>query len=674
MPSTIASGSSWVSCRRSSITLAVAGLLVAATPAAAGIDDCNNNGIPDAAEIAAGLIDDCNGNGVPDPCEYAGVVLEASQAPFGGSAPLVQTFPGIDAAVSDVRLTIEARADHDAVGEFVTVKVGGTVVASLWVSGGQACPATPQVQTLIVPLATFNAAIANGALTISLEPSALVSPKECPGSSAWLDVEYVSDVSLADCNGNLVWDVCEIAADPSLDCNGNSVLDSCDLVADPGIDCDGNGLIDSCEIAADPSLDCNGNSVLDSCDLAADPGIDCDGNGLIDSCEIAADPSLDCAGFGLLNSCMLALSNTYFDYDCDGNGVLDACQINAEPSLDKNDDGILDPCQYARGDFNLDRVIDGADLSVMLSLWGTKAPPFGDLTGDGVVNGADLANLLGNWGSYQGPWGVVLEVEPEPAVITDPEWRERIVATGLPWRVQENASGIEMLLVPPGTFMMGCSPSNQYGCGGDENPVHEVTLTQAFYLGRYEVTQAQWTAVMGSNPSSFQGPSSQVPAEQVPNRPVERVSWNMIQGFEAQTGLRLPTEAEWEYACRAGTMTAFNLSPNGTNDDDLLGQLAWFNSNAASQTRPVGQKQANNLGLHDMHGNVWEWVEDWYGSGYYAQSPAVDPPGPISGSFRVLRGGSWYVNSNSCRASYRRSYGPGSDSFYFFGLRAARTP
>ena len=636
MPSTIASGSSWVSCRRSSITLAVAGLLVAATPAAAGIDDCNNNGIPDAAEIAAGLVDDCNANSVPDPCEYAGVVLEASQAPFGGSAPLVQTFPGIDAAVSDVRLTIEARADLDAVGEFVTVKVGGTVVASLWVSGGQACPATPQVQTLIVPLATFNAAIANGALTISLEPSALVSPKECPGSSAWLDVEYVSDVSLADCNGNLVWDVCEIAADPSLDCNGNSVLDSCDLVADPGIDCDGNGLIDSC--------------------------------------EIAADPSLDCAGFGLLNSCTLALSSGFFDYDCDGNGVLDACQINAEPSLDKNDDGILDPCQYARGDFNLDRVIDGADLSVMLSLWGTKAPPFGDLTGDGVVNGADLANLLGNWGSYQGPWGVVLEVEPEPAVITDPEWRERIVATGLPWRVQENASGIEMLLVPPGTFMMGCSPSNQYGCGGDENPVHEVTLTQAFYLGRYEVTQAQWTAVMGSNPSNFQGASAEVPAAQISLRPVERVSWNMIQGFEAETGLRLPTEAEWEYACRAGTMTAFNLSPNGTNDDGLLGQLAWFDSNAASQTRPVGQKQANNLGLHDMHGNVWEWVEDWYGSGYYAQSPAIDPPGPISGSDRVLRGGSWSGNSGRCRASDRSFGSPDAGYFVGLGFRAARTP
>jgi formylglycine-generating enzyme required for sulfatase activity len=225
-----------------------------------------------------------------------------------------------------------------------------------------------------------------------------------------------------------------------------------------------------------------------------------------------------------------------------------------------------------------------------------------------------------------------------------------------------------MLLVPPGTFMMGCSASNQYGCDSDENPVHEVTLTQAYYLGRYEVTQAQWTAVMGSNPSQFQGqPDS-------PSRPVEKVSWNMIQVFETATVLRLPTEAEWEYACRAGTQTAFNLAPNGTNADSQLGLLAWYSSNANSQTRPVGQKQANNLGLHDLHGNVWEWCEDWYGGGYYAESPAIDPPGPISGSSRVLRGGGWSSSSDFCRASFRYYFEPGYDFSSLFGFRAARTP
>jgi len=290
-----------------------------------------------------------------------------------------------------------------------------------------------------------------------------------------------------------------------------------------------------------------------------------------------------------------------------------------------------------------------------------------------VTTSAGSATLTAGFVYIQIDWGTVLEVLPDPEVVTDPEWRERIIATGLPWRVRDNASQIEMLLVPPGTFMMGCSPSLQFPCFGNENPVHEVTLTQAFYLGRFEVTQAQWTAVMGSNPSYFQSPSSQVPAEQVPNRPVEKVSWDMIQGFEAETGLRLPTEAEWEYACRAGTQTAFNLPPDGTYDDGLLGQLAWFDSNSSLQTHPVGQKQANNLGLHDMHGNVWEWVQDWYNSNYYAQSPSVDPPGPINGWDRVLRGGSWGGISKYCRASNRGGSFP-SDDDGSFGFRAARTP
>jgi formylglycine-generating enzyme required for sulfatase activity len=261
-------------------------------------------------------------------------------------------------------------------------------------------------------------------------------------------------------------------------------------------------------------------------------------------------------------------------------------------------------------------------------------------------------------------------------VVTNAAYRAAIVATGLPWRVRDNASQIEMLLVPPGTFNMGCSASNQYGCGSDENPVHAVTLTSAFYLGRYEVTQAQWTAVMGSNPSYFQGSSSQVPAGQIQLRPVEQVSWNMIQGFNTATGLRLPTEAEWEYAYRAGTTTAFHSFsgyPNGTNDDTRLGNIAWFNQIGGFQTRPVGGKQANGLGLHDMSGNVWEWVNDWYGGTYYQSSPSTNPPGPSSGQYRVLRGGSGSGGSTYCRSSDRAS---GSPDYVTSngGFRAARTP
>ena len=291
-----------------------------------------------------------------------------------------------------------------------------------------------------------------------------------------------------------------------------------------------------------------------------------------------------------------------------------------------------------------------------------------DVNGDGAINGADLAILLAKWGPAPQPWAVVLERCPDPDVVTDAKLREAIVATGLPWRVQDIGTGIEMLLVPPGTFMMGCSPSLQHGCNSDENPVHEVTLTQSFYLGRYEVTQAQWTAVMGSNPSEFQGQADS------PSRPVDNVLWNVIQDFEASTGLRLPTEAEWEYACRAGTTTAFN---NGTNEDAILGTLAWCNANSGSQTRPVGQKLANALGFHDMHGNVWEWVEDRYGASFYSVSPSIDPTGPSSGTHRVLRGGSWYHDSFYARSSCRVGGDPSYVPYWVYdlgGFRVARTP
>jgi len=274
------------------------------------------------------------------------------------------------------------------------------------------------------------------------------------------------------------------------------------------------------------------------------------------------------------------------------------------------------------------------------------------------------------------PWATLLEAFPNPSVVTDANLRAAITATGLAWRVKDTATQIEMMLIPPGTFNMGCSASQSHGCSSNENPVHQVTLTNAFYLGRYEVTQAQWTARMGSNPSQFQSASTQVPLAQVPKRPVEKVSWNTIQGFLSQTGMRLPTEAEWEYAYRAGTTTAFHGYTgqlSGTNADSLLGNIAWFGSNSNNQTRPVGGKLGNGFGLHDMSGNVFEWVNDWYGSSYYSTSPSVNPPGPSSGSYRVLRGGSWSYGSDKCRASVRGYYSPGGSNDDL-GFRVARTP
>jgi formylglycine-generating enzyme required for sulfatase activity len=330
------------------------------------------------------------------------------------------------------------------------------------------------------------------------------------------------------------------------------------------------------------------------------------------------------------------------------------------------------------GDIDGGGLVDGVDLAILLLAWGTpgQGQYDADLNNDGIVDGSDLGMLLVSWGqcAVVPAWATLIEAAPNPAVVWDDDLRGAILATGYAWRVRDAATQIEMVLIPPGTFQMGCSASQQWGCSNNENPVHTVTLTTAFYMGRYEVTQAQWQARMGSNPSYYQSASSQVPAAQVPNRPVEKVSWDTIQGFLAQTGMRLPTEAEWEYAYRAGTTTAFhgytgNLS--GTNDDNLVGNIGWYNANSNSQTRPVGGKLANGYGLHDMSGNVWEWVNDWYGT--YPSSPQNNPTGPASGWYRVVRGGAGNYLTGDLRASYRFYFTPGN-SYISVGFRVARDP
>ena len=384
--------------------------------------------------------------------------------------------------------------------------------------------------------------------------------------------------------------------------------------------------------------------------------------------------------------------------------------------------------QCAPSDLNGDGVVDGVDLGILLSEWGPTcpavitmvAPSVGTIAGGtpitisgqslgGVqsvtVGGMPATDVVGvdsttitattppsktvgaadvvvttSAGSvtltqgftYTPPEGyTVVEQEPDPAVVTNAVLREAILATGLPWRVTDNITQIEMLLVPPGTFDMGCSASLAYPCDPDENPVHEVTLTEAFYLSRYEVTQAQWTTVMGSNPSFFTYATEAVPANEVPNRPVERISWNRIQEWEQVTGLILPTEAEWEYACRAGTQSAFN---NGSDDDATVGTIAWYEDNSGFQTHPVGGKLGNALGFHDMSGNVWEWVEDFYDATYYEVSPSVNPLGPKTGESQVLRGGSWFFIPTFQRSSYRGDgFGPEYSSSDI-GLRVKRIP
>ena len=253
----------------------------------------------------------------------------------------------------------------------------------------------------------------------------------------------------------------------------------------------------------------------------------------------------------------------------------------------------------------------------------------------------------------------VLEQNPDPKVVTDADFFKRIMETKLPWRVKDIATGIEMLLVPPGTFMMGASPGDTQA-GDVEKPAHEVTITNAFYLGRTPVIQKQWKRKMVSNPSLFRlGIDS-------PSRPVDQVSWNDCQQFCANTGMKLPTEAQWEYACRAGTKGATY------GDLDLI---AWHYGNAAGfeTTHAVGKLQPNALGFFDMLGNVWEWCEDW--DGPYSSGSVTNPTGPTTGLYRLLRGGDWSSYSDDCRASERHRFPPGLISHDGgVGFRVVRTP
>ncbi len=215
-----------------------------------------------------------------------------------------------------------------------------------------------------------------------------------------------------------------------------------------------------------------------------------------------------------------------------------------------------------------------------------------------------------------------------------------------------------MVYVEGGTFTMGAT-SEQKKPDDDEKPTHRVSLS-SFYIGKYEVTQALWKAVMGSNPSRFEGD----------NLPVERVSWNDCQTFlrklNAMTGknFRLPTEAEWEFSARGGNWSR-GYQYSGSN---VLSDVAWYYDNSGSKTHNVGTKAPNELGIYDMSGNVWEWCQDWKGS--YIGSAQTNPKGPSSGSYRVDRGGSWFNFAWSCRVACRYCHTP--DYRYFdLGFRLA---
>jgi len=225
-----------------------------------------------------------------------------------------------------------------------------------------------------------------------------------------------------------------------------------------------------------------------------------------------------------------------------------------------------------------------------------------------------------------------------------------------------DAKPLEMVLIPAGTYLMG-SPENEKDRISDEGPQHQVTISQPFYMGIYEVTNGQWKAVMGTSPSGEM------------NRPAQQVSWNDCQTFIQQLNMmgqgsfRLPTEAEWEYACRAGTTTRFHWG------DDLnytqIGNYEWYQDNSNMQTQEVGLKQPNGWGLYDMSGNVLEWCQDSYGA--YPSDPQTDPLGSINSNSKVLRGGGWGFIASYCRSAVR-AYTSKESGDSGIGLRLIRTP
>lgn len=227
---------------------------------------------------------------------------------------------------------------------------------------------------------------------------------------------------------------------------------------------------------------------------------------------------------------------------------------------------------------------------------------------------------------------------------------------------------MKFVKIEPGTFMMGSAPLTTY----DRDTQHQVILTQGFYIQTTEVTQEQWEAIGLSNSSFFKGDL---------NLPVEGVSWIEIQEFIKQLnkkgeGLyRLPTEAEWEYSARSGSETSYSCGENKTCVEDI----GWYINNANGKSHPVAQKQPNSWGLYDMHGNVFEWVQDWYQFNIHPNDPKTDPKGPLSGSERILKGGSFSSGGESLRLGNTTTKQPGDHGYFspdfrfdYYGFRLVR--
>ena len=317
-------------------------------------------------------------------------------------------------------------------------------------------------------------------------------------------------------------------------------------------------------------------------------------------------------------------------------------------------------CSFGQTVSNVDAYQEGKNIIITYDT--DKAGSVGDVfcsTDGGRTWSNPLRRVTGDVnkqvqaGSHRIVWDVLSE-------------REKLAGANICFKVEVNSGrfmvngvSFEMVRVEGGTFRMGATSEQEDEADSDEKPVHGVTLS-SYYIGKTEVTQALWQAVMGSNPSRFEGS----------DLPVECVSWNdcqeFIQKLNRLTGrnFRLPTEAEWEFACRGGNNSR-GYKYSGSNN---LGSVAWYEDNSGGQTHPVGTKAPNELGIFDMSGNVWEWCNDWYGN--YTSNSQTNPTGSQSGSDRVYRGGSWYGIARNVRSSNRDYINPANRN-YDLGLRLA---
>ncbi len=324
-------------------------------------------------------------------------------------------------------------------------------------------------------------------------------------------------------------------------------------------------------------------------------------------------------------------------------------------------------CSFGQTVSNVDAYQEGKNIIITYNT--DKAGSVGDVycsTDGGRTWGEPLKQVNGDVnkqvpaGSHRIVWDVLAE-------------REKLAGANICFKVEVNSGrftedggrftvngvSFEMVRVEGGTFRMGATSEQEDDAYSDEKPVHSVILS-SYYIGKTEVTQALWQAVMGSNPSNFKGA----------DLPVECVSWNdcqeFIQKLNSLTGrnFRLPTEAEWEFACRGGNNSC-GYKYSGSNN---LGNVAWYDENSGGQTHRVATKAPNELGIYDMSGNVWEWCSDWYAD--YTSYSQTDPTGPQSGSGRVYRGGGWYCDVGSCRSSNRDGSFP-TNRYCSLGLRLA---